>query len=758
MSLVVAALEIAFAAQAMQADVVGTVRSADTGEPVVNASVAMPDLGRIAITDSAGRYVMRQVPAAPQHVRVRALGYAPRTIHALVPHTGVLEIDVSLARIPYSLPAVAVRPSVAARGTMTGGSISHPDRSASIAEVSAHPLFSEPDVLSALGGGEVVVQPESPSGMHVRGGAADQTAYLLDGVPILSPYHAAGMFSAWNPDALSLISISTVFATGVTHALGGTVAALTGVPGDHLQIRGSASTTQTRLTLDGPIGPAGFLFGLRASPPPIIQRKEASYIRSEPQDWIAKVEVPVFGGELRVLGYDNDNEIVSAAVIGAEDARSVPLRHDFEWGGQSFGAEWRGKVRAAGDGALALRVMAWSASANARGAWAGTTTETALSADSRRRDVGLEATLGREAFGGATLGGIRLERMRTSYAVQRATPDAIWGLATSAPITTAFASHTRALTRRVEAEIGIVASVVASDVVLGPHARAQWSAPGHLTFSASYARLHQFAQSMRNSESVVGSIFPADLFVGVGGSGGANIPIGRSDVRIGAAEFRPFPGARVGLQLYDRTSHGLVLVAVRDSEPFATTPVAVGAGTTRGVAAEAGLSSSRLGLLVSYGAQRVRYWHGDSSFVPGHGTAHLIEGGATVFPTRTSSIRLGVMTGWGRRGTPIAGAFEWEACNLRDGGCEFSGSPRARIDALGQSRLPPYFRVDLGVRQHWHVDVGGRDVELTVFGAMTNILNRRNVLAYATQPVTGERVEVEMRSRAPLVAGLDWRY
>lgn len=57
--------------------------------------------------------------------------------------------------------------------------------------------------VQALGGGDVVLSPESPSGGQVRGGGSDQTAYLLDGIPGFSPYHGAGVFSAWNPDALS---------------------------------------------------------------------------------------------------------------------------------------------------------------------------------------------------------------------------------------------------------------------------------------------------------------------------------------------------------------------------------------------------------------------------------------------------------------------------------------------------------------------------------------------------------------------------
>ncbi len=67
-------------------------------------------------------------------------------------------------------------------------------------------------------------------------------------------------------------------------------------------------------------------------------------------------------------------------------------------------------------------------------------------------------------------------------------------------------------------------------------------------------------------------------------------------------------------------------------------------------------------------------------------------------------------------------------------------------------------RVDLGARKHWHLGIGGRDASLALFGTVTNLLARRNVLTYATDPASGERVVVEMRPLAPLVAGIDWRF
>jgi hypothetical protein len=127
------------------------------------------------------------------------------------------------------------------------------------------------------------------------------------------------------------------------------------------------------------------------------------------------------------------------------------------------------------------------------------------------------------------------------------------------------------------------------------------------------------------------------------------------------------------------------------------------------------------------------------------------------FPTVTSSISLGASGVFGRRTTAVGGFFEWEACNLLDRGCEFAGSPQARTEPLGSTTLPAYLRIDAGVRKHWHWMILGRDGLLTLFGTVTNVFGRDNVLTVVTDLETGERSEVTMRPRAPLVVGLDWQ-
>ena len=144
--------------------------------------------------------------------------------------------------------------------------------------------------------------------------------------------------------------------------------------------------------------------------------------------------------------------------------------------------------------------------------------------------------------------------------------------------------------------------------------------------------------------------------------------------------------------------------------------------------------------------------------MPGHGASHLVEAGVVFFPSATASIRFGATGIAGRRATVVIGPLEWEACNLLDRGCELGGSPRHATDRLGRAKLPPYLRLDVGLRKHWHLKLGRRDALVAVFGTVTNVLGRKNVLTVVDDPATAERTEIGMRPLAPLVVGIDWRF
>jgi hypothetical protein len=735
-------LALLLALQSPQASLVGTVRDEATGTPIAGALVSLPDLARDTTTDARGRYVLGEVPPGPQHLLIRYIGYTQHALHALVPPSGVLEIDVALRAEPVRLSTIQVRSPPGIRGLEERDSSVLADRSVSMAAIRNHPVLAEPDAFEGLEGGQVLIQPESPSGVHVRGGTADQTGYVLDGIPILSPYHAAGTFSAWNPDALAGSHLfSSVPSPEFPAALSGTIAGETRAPGPRLGAQGSLSTSQARFTADGPLGKtgAGFLLSLRSTfPGSPAPQDDPSYLRLESADRLLKLEGPLLGGRGRLLGFSNENEVDASAAAG--DA-SRPPRNGFEWNGGSLGLDWRRSV-----GVWSVGLTGWAAETDATSHWDAATGPLRLSGS--RHDLGLVVSAERRAGRGWTKAGVRVERSRTAYDVAGQDLDA------TTPVATLFGQHTRPLGIRTDLTVGATVADADGGVHVGPGVQLRWRPFSELGLSATVNRTHQFAQSLRNSESIVGNVFPADLFIGTAAPG---VPTARSDLAALAVEYRPGGGVRLGAEGYVRGSSGLLLVAPRSGEPFSQGSFTVGSGSTVGLALEAAVSRTRYALLASYGLERVRLRYADSTYVPQYGTGHMFEGGAILFPTATLSVKLGASAAFGRRATAAVGGLEWEACNLLDRGCEFSGSPSHDGEALGGTTLPAYFRLDLGVRKHWHIEVGGHDAVVALFGTVTNLLNRGNVLTYVRDPSTGARTPIEMRPLAPLLIGLDWQ-
>jgi hypothetical protein len=368
---------------------------------------------------------------------------------------------------------------------------------------------------------------------------------------------------------------------------------------------------------------------------------------------------------------------------------------------------------------------------------------------STRRDLGVQAILEKPSTRGTTTLGARYESSATAYRVAATDLDA------QIPVATISLDHTQSLAHHFALRLG--ASLAAADGSLypGPRAQLRWNGNERLSLSGSYARTHQFAQSLRNAESVVASVFPADLFIGAGANG---VPVARSDQVVLSAEYRPAAGIRLGAQAWTRDMSGLLLAAPATTGPFAGAKFATGTGSASGVSLDAAATTRKTGFLLSYGYEQVRLEAGHVSYPPEHAAAHRIETGVIFFPGPTSSIRLGVTGAFGRTTSAITGGLEWEACNLIDRGCEFGGSPEYDPAALGASKLPGYLRIDLGVRKHWHFAVAGRDALVGLFGTVTNVVNQRNVLTWARDPLSGARVPIEMRPLAPLVVGLDWRF
>ncbi|HEY8258428.1 MAG TPA: carboxypeptidase-like regulatory domain-containing protein [Gemmatimonadales bacterium] len=735
------------------ASITGLVYDAETGEPVAGAVAAVAGTPLTSLTQSDGHYTLSHIPQGTWALVVARPQYRPHTFSAIVPSSGVVRIDVGLHLAPTTLPPIEVR-AAASRGNRNSAWAA---RRVTAADVRNDPRLAEADPLQAIVGGGVALRPESSEGLHILGGASDQVAYSLDDVPVFSPYHSGGTLGAWNPDAVGQLEVqSSPGSPADPDGLSGSVSATTITPAPRHQLRGSISSTQIRSTFDGPVGwkDAGYLLSLRSTFPGLLPHSgEGSYLEGDASDWLAKIESPFAGGRLRLLGYGSDNDISTARGTVVSPGAAIAGRNGFRWSARSFGANWSHRA-----GGAFLKLGVWSAGSDAGAAWlADSSSITRLSA--YRQDVG--------AYGVADVGGagkltslhLHARRSATSYAATSGSDaGATTNLDRTALLWTADITHERPTSAHSTLIFSLGAGGAGAMFRVDPGVEIRWTPTRSVRLSAGVSRRHQFAQSLRNDESVVGAIFPAELFVGAGAKG---VPVARSDLGVVTLEYRPEANTRLTGKAYLRNLGGLVLVAPLSTGPFAGPGPAgflAGSGTSAGITMEAAASGPSYGLTLGYGLQRTRLAFGDSKYVPAYGVAHSLEAGALLMASPGTSLKVGVTALFGRHGTSVTGPFEWESCNLLDNGCEFAGSPREATQELGLLDLPPYLRLDLGVRHRWLLHLANRDAELAIFGTVTNILDRQNILTKVIDPKTGGRGPVDMRHRSPLVVGLDWRY
>ncbi len=181
------------------ATVVGRVRDARTGEPVVLASVDVEGLPLSTLTDSLGRYRLSGVPPGPQIIVVRGLGYAVARLPITVPPAGTVVRDVELAARALELEGLIVtaNPSGRAQGELGTASVIDREAIANQAAASlAGVLELVPGVPLSPPGLDNVQQiplrsvPTSSSPSLTLGGpsAADVASFgtliILDGVPL----------------------------------------------------------------------------------------------------------------------------------------------------------------------------------------------------------------------------------------------------------------------------------------------------------------------------------------------------------------------------------------------------------------------------------------------------------------------------------------------------------------------------------------------------------------------------------------------
>ncbi len=241
----------------------GYVKDSATGETLTGATVRVRSLGRGALTNSSGYYVLHLPSSKSLIVEFSSYGYSTFTTKITLNSGEERRLNVILA------------PSVVEGSEIMVETDRYKERQEPQvsrvkirpADVKNLPKAGEADlfrILQLLPG--VQTSSEISSGLYIRGGSPDQNLILLDGSVLYNPSHFFGFFSTFNPDAIKDVEL---IKGGFPVEYGGRLSAVLSVTnkdGDMNQTRGSLSigAISSRASLETPVGNGAIsLYGRR---------------------------------------------------------------------------------------------------------------------------------------------------------------------------------------------------------------------------------------------------------------------------------------------------------------------------------------------------------------------------------------------------------------------------------------------------------------------------------------------------------------
>ena len=233
-----------------KATLIGHVREAKSGEPVVGAAVYIeaPPIG--VTTDQFGAYALT-LPVGRHTIYIRGLGLKLTKRQIMLYANG--RLDVEAAEDVTTLKEVVVEGEKTRNVTSLRMGVEKLD----IKTIKSIPTaFGEADILRV-----VLMLPgvksigEGNTGMSVRGGGTDQNLVLFNDATIYNPSHLFGFFSAFNPDMLKSVEL---YKSSVPARYGGRLASVLDIvtrDGNKKQFAGSGGIglLTSRLTLEGPL-------------------------------------------------------------------------------------------------------------------------------------------------------------------------------------------------------------------------------------------------------------------------------------------------------------------------------------------------------------------------------------------------------------------------------------------------------------------------------------------------------------------------
>jgi hypothetical protein len=176
----------------------GYIRSSETGEALIGATVQIKELSKGAMANAYGFYSIT-LPVGTHTLHYSYLGYITKTEN--IELAGNLNKNAELQQASVEIAEVVI--SAEASNTNIKSPEMNVVKISPKDVVSVPVIFGEQDILKTLSLMPGVKSAgEGNSGFYVRGGSADQNLIILDEAPVYSSAHLLGFFSVFNSDAV----------------------------------------------------------------------------------------------------------------------------------------------------------------------------------------------------------------------------------------------------------------------------------------------------------------------------------------------------------------------------------------------------------------------------------------------------------------------------------------------------------------------------------------------------------------------------
>ena len=338
------------AAGAQAATLGGFVTDAENGESLPLATVAIEEVRLGALSNSSGYYAVKDIPAGTWAVSVSYIGY--QTLRDTLRFEAGIDVrrDWSLTWQPIREEAVVVE-------VESEEELEQATQSSFIAlqvePLQKMPAMGEADLLRSL---QLLPGIQSASdlssGLYIRGGGPDQTAILLDHIPLYNPSHLFGFFSTFNPDAIKDVQL---YKGAYPAKYGRTLGAVLDVANregnrQRFSGRGGISLISSRLLAEGPIdGGSWMAAGRRTYLEPVF-----SAVRAFDVDLPISYYFYDFNGKINQRRGDDTftlstywgQDDLRAELFGESTADTVSTQDeeesfvDMRWGNRALTARW----------------------------------------------------------------------------------------------------------------------------------------------------------------------------------------------------------------------------------------------------------------------------------------------------------------------------------------------------------------------------------------------------------------------------------